>query len=121
MWYKKSPIPALCLLALIALSSLQSCVEDKCDATRTFIQFDPIYATAESFRNNAIVTEGPREMIEPGKIYYYNNTLLINELRQGIHVYDNSNPENPTAIAFIIFLVMLIWLLKRIFSLQIIT
>ena len=101
MWYKKSPIPALCLLAIIALSSLQSCVEDKCDATRTFIQFDPIYATAESFRNNAIVTEGPREMIEPGKIYYYNNTLLINEVRQGIHVYDNSNPENPTAIAFI--------------------
>jgi hypothetical protein len=40
----------------------------------------------------------------PGKIYLYNNLLLINELNEGIHVYDNSNPSSPQPLYFITML-----------------
>ncbi len=37
----------------------------------------------------------------PGKVYIYNQFLLINELQKGIHIYDNSDPRNPTPLSFI--------------------
>lgn len=37
----------------------------------------------------------------PGKIYIKDNLLFINEKFEGVHVYDNSNPENPIALGFI--------------------
>lgn len=36
-----------------------------------------------------------------GKIYIVNNTLFINELYKGFHIYDNSDPSNPKALKFL--------------------
>lgn len=80
---------------------LQSCLEDKCDATRTYVQFNPVYMMPDQFRVDDIEMTSGKELETPGKIYVYKDYLLINELREGIHVYDNSNPENPVQISFI--------------------
>jgi hypothetical protein len=92
----------LIFLFLLGVSSfgLQSCLEDKCDATRTYVQFNPVYMMPEQFRVDIQVTSD-QELENPGKIYVYKNYLLINEVRKGIHVFDNSNPENPVALSFI--------------------
>ncbi len=43
----------------------------------------------------------PRPIHESGKVYTYQDYIFINDKYQGIHVIDNSNPEQPVKIAFI--------------------
>ncbi|MBO0321485.1 hypothetical protein J0X14_04180 [Muricauda sp. CAU 1633] len=43
----------------------------------------------------------PRPINESGKVYTYQDYIFINDMYQGIHVIDNSNPEQPVKIAFI--------------------
>ncbi len=58
------------------------------------------YMTLDALRSSAKITS-PIPIVESGKIYAYNNLVLINDIDNGIHIIDNSNPENPVKIAFI--------------------
>lgn len=42
-----------------------------------------------------------RDLMNPGKILSYGPILLVTEKRQGIHVYDNSNPSDPVNLFFV--------------------
>ncbi len=42
-----------------------------------------------------------REIESPGKIWVYNNFILLIEQYKGIHIIDNSDPANSKTIAFI--------------------
>lgn len=86
----------LCIVSF----SLQSCMKDKCTSEYTYIKYTPVYKTMEEMTVD-IKSESPRELVQPGKIYFYNNYIFINEIKEGIHVIDNSDPENPQNIAFI--------------------
>lgn len=88
-------------LVLLMAFSFQSCLQDSCERQFTYTQYTPVYLTYDEIHNGQIVNEGPREMKEPGKLYFYNNYIFINEGRDGVHVVDNTNPENPQIIAFI--------------------
>ncbi|MDY6799796.1 MAG: hypothetical protein SVU94_01070 [Bacteroidota bacterium] len=66
----------------------------------TYVANVPIYLSYEDFRN-AIKAEPPQDIQNPGKIYFYNNLLFINEYLKGIHVIDNSNPSSPRELSFI--------------------
>ena len=77
----------------------QSCLQDKCEGTRQFVRYDPVYLTAEQIRQE-ITLEVPRPLVNPGKLYIYNNILFINEQGFGIHLYDNSDPSNPIELGF---------------------
>ena len=79
---------------------LTSCLKDDCTENRTFIEFEAIYVQPEEFRID-IVNESPRALKNTGKFYFYNNLILINEVYEGIHIIDNSNPESPTNLGFI--------------------
>jgi len=58
------------------------------------------YMTLEAFRSSVDII-APTPIIESGKIYAYNNLVLVNDVDSGIHIIDNSNPKNPIKIAFI--------------------
>ncbi|MEM0993577.1 MAG: hypothetical protein AAGI49_11135 [Bacteroidota bacterium] len=88
------------LILLLSTFLLQSCLQDACDASRTFVRFDPVYRQASDIRL-PVESESPRALENPGKIYYYQQYMFINERQEGIHVIDNSDPENPQNIAFI--------------------
>ena len=60
--------------------------------------FRPIYENDESF---LITKESGRDISQSGKIYYYGDLLLVNEVGKGIHVVDNSNPREPNNLYFI--------------------
>lgn len=60
--------------------------------------YRPVYGPQEQ---KEIQITTPRLVKNPGKIYVYKSFLLVNEVNQGIHVYDNAEPENPKAIGFI--------------------
>lgn len=78
-----------------------SCLKDECTSHRTFVRLDPIYKTAEAIRNEFSVGV-PRDLKNPGKIYVYGNYLLINEINEGIHIIDNSNPAHPVPQSFVV-------------------
>lgn len=87
-------------LAVVVLFSFQSCVKDKCKREVTYIKTTPIYKTNEEIRSG-ITLEASRTLDNPGKIYFYNEYLFINENREGVHIIDNSDPTNPNNIGFL--------------------
>lgn len=76
------------------------CLNDTCERTHTYVQYDPVIKPLEDLRKPVEVSAS-RELQNPGKIYYYNGYLLINERREGVHIIDNSNPATPENVAFI--------------------
>lgn len=92
-------ISTFLVIGILALS-LTGCLQDECDATRTFIQFEPIYWTEAQIRQE-VKAEAPRDLKNPGKIYVYGDYLLINEVNEGIHVFNNKDPRNPINLSFI--------------------
>lgn len=90
----------LSCLSILSMISFTSCLQDECDAVQTFIQYDPVFMTEAQIRQ-PITFQSPRELEHPGKLYVYGQYLLINELREGIHFFDNSDPKNPVNLGFI--------------------
>ncbi len=88
------------LLAIIAFA-YQSCLKDSCSSDQIHYRYDPIYKTGDEIRNLQIKMSTSKDLVHPGKIYFYNNYLLINEINEGIHVFDNSNPISPQKVGFI--------------------
>jgi hypothetical protein len=85
---------------LSAMLLLHGCIEDRCISTSTYNLFEPVYLLPADMRK-PVVTEAARGLEQPGKIYYYQDYLLINEINKGIHIIDNRNPSSPQALAFI--------------------
>lgn len=87
-------------LLLLSMFAFVSCTEDFGKTTVTYERATAIYGDLESFRNQALFTSS-REISDPGKIFIGDRYLLIGEEGEGIHVFDNANPENPTNLGFI--------------------
>ena len=83
-----------------ALFLLQSCTQDECNRSQTYIRFDPVYLKVDEIRKD-IQIQAARSLKNPGKLYYYNQYILINEVREGLHIIDNKNPESPKNVAFV--------------------
>lgn len=86
---------------MVGLSAtLTGCLEDQCIATRQYIVYTPIYAKMEEHRK-AVEPEAPRTLKNTGALYVYGDYIFINEQKEGIHIVDNTDPTNPTPIAFL--------------------
>ncbi len=90
----------LTLGGLLTLFVFQSCTQDLCNRSATFVRFEPVYLQVNEIRED-IQIQAARSLKNPGKLYYYNDYILINERREGLHIIDNRNPENPENIAFV--------------------
>ena len=95
----KSRILHFAFLALIPFL-FQSCLKDSCEREITYIKTTPIYKTLSEIRSG-IEMQAPRLLEKPGKMYFYNDYIFINEQREGVHIINNSNPEVPANIGFI--------------------
>ncbi|MGB1207342.1 MAG: LVIVD repeat-containing protein [Chitinophagales bacterium] len=87
---------------LVVVLSFTGCLtfSDSCKHEVTYIKPVPVYKSLEEIRTPITVSEA-KTMNNIGKIYYYNDYLLINEIREGIHIINNSDPRNPQKVAFI--------------------
>jgi hypothetical protein len=88
------------LLVFTFTSFLLSSCTDKCSETRTFRRFTSVQLGIEQVRKG-IGSEGPRALSMVGKIYAKDNFIFINEVKRGVHVFDNTDPKNPKAVSFI--------------------
>lgn len=89
----------LFLTILVLFGCLSSC-RDKCKETRLVVRQIPIYHPFSEIRGGVDVAP-VREIQDPGKVSVQGNYLFINEIKQGVHVIDNSDPRNPRFISFI--------------------
>lgn len=62
--------------------------------------FRPVFMLRSEVERS-ITLGSPQSIKNPGKIYLKNHLIFINEKFRGIHVIDNSDPENPQKRAFI--------------------
>lgn len=83
---------------LLALIFILSGCEDK--YTEQYLSLEPVYMSYKDFRE-AVKSESTHQLTKPGKIYYKDNYLYINEIMKGIHVYNNTNPASPQYVGFI--------------------
>ena len=73
---------------------------DSVKDTVSYMANVPVYLSRDEFRSGAKVT-ATRPMKNPGKICLYGDYLFINEVNEGIHVINNSDPSSPRNVAFI--------------------
>jgi hypothetical protein len=84
-------------ILLVILIGFAGC-QDK--VFETYELNSPVYLSYDELRE-AVTDTLPINLEHPGKIYIKGNYLFINEVRKGIHVVDNSNPEAPEVLRFI--------------------
>ena len=91
---------AITKIFLFVLVFLGASCSDSVKDTVSYMANVPVYMSREEFRAAAKV-ETNRPLKNPGKICLYGDYLFINEVNEGIHVIDNSDPSSPHNVAFI--------------------
>jgi hypothetical protein len=77
---------------------LSSACTDK--VYETFTANAPVYLSYSDLRSAVKMTES-RDLNNPGKIYFKDQYLFINEKMKGVHVFDVSSPASPQNLGFI--------------------
>lgn len=88
----------LLFAALFFMIGLQSCIKD--ELRRKVTIFRPVFKTKMEVRNS-IISDVPMDVKNPGKLFYKDGFVFLNELNKGIHIIDIKNPSNPTSVAFV--------------------
>jgi len=86
------------ILLFVLAATLSSC-NDKTIERITYTANVPVYMPLSEFRTSFHKSD-TIEIAHPGKIYFKDDYLFVNEYSKGIHVIDNSDPFNPKKIAF---------------------
>ncbi|MEM9363334.1 MAG: hypothetical protein AAGA43_11895 [Bacteroidota bacterium] len=60
----------------------------------------PIVMSRADFANSVDILP-PKPIDESGKVYAYEDYIFINDKSRGVHVINNSNPQQPVKVAFI--------------------
>lgn len=95
---KKSVI--LLLLAAVISSCIIPRNDDIIDSGQFQSAYEPIKMLRSEFVNTTQLLP-PRAILNSGKIYIKDHLLFINEVNEGFHVFNNSNPETPENIGFL--------------------
>lgn len=83
---------------LVLLLAFSSACTDK--VFETFNANSPVYLSYADLRS-AVKMNTAQTLNNPGKIYFKENFIFINEKMRGIHVFDVSDPKNPQNKGFI--------------------
>lgn len=67
---------------------------------QTYMANVPEYLSYEDLRKT-VEAEDPKEIERPGKIYFKDQYIFINEFMEGVHVVDISDPSDPQVISYI--------------------
>ena len=82
---------------VILFLGFNSCVDEY---TEVFTANAPLYMSYEDLRD-AVDYSAARDLEKPGKIYFKDGYIFVNENAKGIHIIDNKNPGDPQNIGFI--------------------
>lgn len=88
------------LCGLFLLLAFISCEKNNDELYEDYLVARPLTMSLQEFKNSVDII-APVPVQESGKIYAYNDYIFVNDKYKGVHVIDNSNPENPRKISFI--------------------
>jgi hypothetical protein len=88
----------LYMVPVFLLLVLSGCWVDEHRYNEPVEGYRPVYGVLQA---QDIVLADARTVNNPGKIYVYGRFLLVNEINEGIHVFDNTDPESPKAVGFV--------------------
>jgi len=63
-------------------------------------EYKPILMSADDLESSVNFI-GNRPLENPGKMYYKDSIVFINEKYKGVHIIDNHDPSNPVKLGFI--------------------
>lgn len=87
------------IIPFFVLAAFMTACEDRTYERVTYEANVPVYMSYDEFRGSFLKSE-PIEISQPGKIYFKDGYLFVNEYGKGIHLIDNSDPSNPQKEAF---------------------
>ncbi len=86
------------LIAFLLFPALLLSCKDKIEQVYTVNH--PVYLSYSELRASFKVADG-QQIIHPGKIYFKDPYIFVNEYQKGIHVIDNTDPREPKIIKFL--------------------
>lgn len=86
----------ICVTLTLLLASCVEYEDDKVCKSYRYVSFSQL--------KNTLKVVSPRQIKKAGKIYLYNHLLLVSDSKEGIHVIDNSDTQNPINLHFITIL-----------------
>ena len=90
----------LLIISLVPISFI-SCSEDTDDIfVEDYSSYEPLIMERSAIESS-IEFNSNRQLADAGKIYSYGVYILINEKYEGVHIYENFDPRNPTKVGFI--------------------
>lgn len=89
------------ILCMLTLATLTQCKKTANNSSQLELVEIAKTATVEAVRAEETGLTKPAKVLRTGKIYIYKNFLFINEVRKGIHIFENSDPSKPVNLAFL--------------------
>ena len=90
----------LLFLFFAGVIAISGC-KDSVTETVTYMINEPVFMSAEAFRESVKVTTRAVVISDYGKMCFYDGYIYISASEKGIHIIDNRNPSNPQNIGFI--------------------
>jgi len=90
---------SLPLFGLLFITLLFGCSDDDV-RTVEYTLASPITIPVSDVRTS-IAIEAPRDIVQSGKMYVYQNYVFVNDRNLGVHIIDNSNPASPQKLKFL--------------------
>ena len=88
-------------LTILAVMAILAGCTDTADITVTYTKGTAIYGDLEAIRSIPVYEGARGVIVNAGKLFSNEEFLLIGEEGEGIHVFNNADSENPTAIGFL--------------------
>lgn len=92
----------MCMKKLWSASLLvlvfSGCLKDS--VVRKFTYYKPVYKTTAEARADIKSTD-PTDIQLPGKLFYKDGYVFLNEMYKGVHIIDIRNTSKPRAVAFV--------------------
>ncbi len=88
------------LLLFVASLGFLSCEKNDDDKYADYLVARPLKVSMTEFKNGVDII-APKPIEESGKIYAYQNYIFVNDKYRGVHVIDNTDPNDPKKISFI--------------------
>ncbi|UJH66332.1 LVIVD repeat-containing protein [Allomuricauda sp. SCSIO 65647] len=89
------------LTLFVAAIALLSCEDDENGPFEDYLVARPLTISKTEFRESSVTVVDPLPIDESGKMYAYKDYIFVNDKYKGVHVIDNSSPENPQKVSFI--------------------
>ena len=86
------------IFSILLFAALISSCRDQ--FSEVFTANTPVYMSYETLRK-AVKSSAPRDLENPGKIYFKDDYIFVVEELKGVHLIDVSNPTSPQKKAFL--------------------